>query len=122
MASPGDITLHALLRNGFVLAGILVVGVGLGDMIAGRSKLEEYRQVVRNAPPPKPKNPAALFPTASEAQERLAMAEAKLGFYELLFLVGQILTSLGLLLIAIGAFQLRLRALRPSEPESLGLH
>lgn len=121
MTSPGDITLSALLRNGFVLAGILVVGVGLGDMIAGRTKLEKYRQVVRDTPPPKPKNPAALFPTASEAQERQAMAEAKLGFYELLFLVGQILTSLGLLLIAIGAFQLRLRALRP-EPESLGLH
>ncbi|HEV7732962.1 MAG TPA: hypothetical protein VGR62_12395 [Candidatus Binatia bacterium] len=121
MATPGDITLYALLRNGFVLAGLLVLGVGLGDMVAGRAKLAEYRLIIANTPPPKPKNPAALFPTASEAQERQSMAEAKLGFYELLFLVGQILAALGLLLVAIGAFQLRLRALRP-EPETLGLH
>ena len=40
------------------------------------------------------------------------MAEAKLSYYQLLFLVGQLLAAGGVVLLAIGAFQLRQRALR----------
>jgi hypothetical protein len=104
--------LYQAARNGFVVAGALIFAVGVGDVLAGRSKLDEYRAVVRQAPAPEPHDPAALFPKASEAQERHAVAQAKVGFYQLLIVVGQLLTTGGVLLMAIGAVQLRLRALR----------
>jgi hypothetical protein len=112
-----------LIRNRFVLIGVLLFGVGLADMVAGRIKLEEYRVVLRTTPrqPPARRNPTALFPRASEAEQQIAIAQAKLGYYQLLFLVGQALAALGLLAIAVGAFQMRLRAVRGGptpEPSS----
>src|SRR5262249_44891667 len=90
-------------------------------LVAGRAKLREYRAVVALAPAPDPPDPAALFPKASEAQERYAVAQAKLAFYQLLFLVGQLLAATGVLLMGIGAFRQRLRSLR-SAPSGAALH
>jgi hypothetical protein len=104
--------LYQAARSGFVVAGVLLLGVGVGDMLAGSSKIQEYRSVVREVPPEEPHDPTALFPKASEAQERHALAQAKLAFYQLLFLVGQLLAAGGVVLLAIGAFQLRQRTLR----------
>jgi hypothetical protein len=110
--------LYQAARSGFVVAGVLLLGVGTGDMVAGHSKIQEYRSLVREVPPPEPHDPTALFPKASEAQERHALAEAKLAFYQLLFLVGQLLAAAGVVLLAIGAFQLRQRALRVAPSAS----
>lgn len=108
-----------LIRNRFVLIGVLLFGVGLADMVAGRIKLEEYRVVLRTTPRQSPahRNPTALFPRASEAEQQIAIAQAKLGYYQLLFLVGQALAALGLLAMAVGAFQMRLRAVRGPAPQ-----
>ncbi len=111
--------LYQAARSGFVVAGVLLFAVGVGDMLAGRSKIQEYRSVVREVPAPEPHDPTALFPKASEAQERHALAEAKLAFYQLLFLVGQLLAAGGVVLLAIGAFQLRQRTLRVPSAGSL---
>jgi hypothetical protein len=113
--------LYQAVRNGFIVAGALLFAVGVGDMVAGRAKLREYRAVVALAPAPDPPDPAALFPKASEAQERYAVAQAKLAFYQLLFLVGQLLAAAGVLLIGIGAFRQRLRSLR-SAPSGETFH
>jgi hypothetical protein len=113
--------LYQAVRNGFIVAGALLLAVGVGDMLAGRAKLREYRALVALAPAPEPHDPAALFPKASEAQERYAVAQAKLAFYQLLFLVGQLLAAGGVLLMGIGAFRQRLRTLR-SAPSSAGFH
>jgi|SRR5262245_24437984 hypothetical protein len=104
--------LYQAARNGFIVAGALVLAVGIGDMLAGHAKLEEYRAVVQEPLPPVPHDPAALFPKASEVQERHAVAAAKLAFYQLLVLVGQLLAALGVLLMGIGLFRQRQRALR----------
>jgi hypothetical protein len=113
--------LYQAVRNGFIVAGALLLAVGVGDMLAGRAKLREYRALVALAPAPEPHDPAALFPKASEAQERYAVAQAKLAFYQLLFLVGQLLAAGGVLLMGIGAFRQRLRTLR-SAPSSTAFH
>jgi len=104
--------LYHAARSGFVVAGVLLFAVGVGDMIAGRARIQEYRAIMREMPPPEPHDPTALFPKASEAQEQHAVAEAKLSYYQLLFLVGQLLAAGGVVLLAIGAFQLRQRTLR----------
>lgn len=113
--------IHQAARNGFIVAGALLFAVGIADMLAGRAKLQEYRAVVAEAPGPAPHDPAALFPKASEAQERHAVAEAKLAFYQLLFLVGQLLAAGGVLLMGIGLFRQRQRALR-TAPAGAGFH
>jgi hypothetical protein len=113
--------LYQAVRNGFLVAGALIFAVGVGDMLAGRSKLREYRAVVAEAPAPPPRDPAALFPKASEAQERHAVAQAKLGFYQLLFIVGQLLAALGVVLMGIGLWRQRLRILR-TAPAGGGFH
>lgn len=108
--------LYQAIRNGCMVAGALLFAVGVGDVLAGRAKLEEYRAAVRVSPEPAPQDPAALFPKASEAKEGHAVAQAKLAFYELLVLVGQLLATGGVLLMGIGAYQMRLRAQRATPP------
>jgi hypothetical protein len=106
----------AALRSGFVVAGLLILGVGLADLVAGRVKLAEYRQVLATETVAPRSAPAALFPIQSETAQRRAVAEAKLGYYGLLQLVGQLLAALGLVLLAIGLVRERLRAPRPLAP------
>ena len=112
---PG-LPFSALSRNGFVLVGLLLLGVGLGDAVAGRIKLAQYQAIVRAAPAATPRDPTALFATASEGHERDELARAKLGFYQLLFTAGQMLSALGFVLLVTGVVQLRLRTPRGTPP------
>jgi hypothetical protein len=114
---PGT-TLAAFLRSGLVLAGLLLLGVGIGNVVAGHSKIGEYEEVLRTSPAPPPPDPAVLFPKPSEALERRELARAKLAFYQLLLSAGQLLSALGVVLLAAGMLRLRLRALRaaPGSP------
>jgi hypothetical protein len=104
---------HALVRNSFVVAGFLLLGVGAADVLVGRVKSAQYADIVRAAPAPEPRSPTELFPTASEGRERTAVARAKLGYYQLLRSAGDLLASAGLLLVAIGMIQVRLAGARP---------
>jgi hypothetical protein len=94
-------------RSGMVLAGLLLLGVGLGDLIAGHRKVRQYEEAVEQTRPTKPPDPAALFPTASEGQERHELARAKLAFYQMLFTAGAMLSTLGFFLLAIGLIRSR---------------
>ena len=109
MAIPTSaLSFRSLARSGLVLAGLLLLGVGLGDTIAGRTKMMQYQELLETtATPPAPANPAALFPTATEGQERQELARAKLAFYHLLVTVGQLLSAVGLILISVGILRLR---------------
>jgi hypothetical protein len=111
VAAPNALTFHALGRSGLVLAGLLLLGVGIGNAIAGHTKIAQYEEVLRATAPSGPANPAALFPKASERDERHELAQAKLAFYELLLTVGQVLSALGFTLLAVGVVRL-LRAPR----------
>jgi len=114
-----DASLRPLVHSGLVWAGILLVAVGLGDAIAGRVKITQYQEAVRSAPSLEPRDPAALFPTASEGQERRAVALTKLGFYQLLFTCGQIMAATGFLIFLLGVLRARFRAMSPATRAQL---
>src|SRR5207247_8609697 len=73
--------LHALTRSALVMAGLLLPAVGVGDVIAGWTKIGQYRELVRATASIERPDPAALFPTANEGQERHTRAVDQPGFY-----------------------------------------
>ena len=105
-----DLSVRTLARSPLVVAGLLLLGIGLGDVVVGRTKLAQYQAVLAQAPAVRPRDPVTLFPKVTEAEEQRSVARAKLGFYNLLFLAGQILTLGGLLLVVYGLARLRRRA------------
>jgi hypothetical protein len=109
MAQP-DLSVRSVLRSGPITAGLLLLAVGLGDVVVGRTKLTQYQVVLAQDVSLSPRDPATLFPKVTEAEEQRAVAHVKLGFYNLLFLAGQMLTLGGLLLVGIGLLRLRRRA------------
>lgn len=116
---PPGLTLHALLRSGLVLAGLLFLAVGVGESVAGRMKVTQYQDLVQaTETAPRPDVPA-LFPTANEGHERHQVYVAKLAFYQLLLTSGQLLSALGFALLALGVLRLRLQAARAAPEMSL---
>lgn len=107
MAEP--LTVLSITRNAWIVAGLLLLAVGIGDVVVARTKLSQYEETLSTTPAKPPKNPAVLFPKASEAEEQRSVARAKLGFYNMLFLAGQLLTLGGLVVIVVGVVQLRSR-------------
>lgn len=113
MAGSAGPTLRALGKSGLVLAGLLLVGVGVGNSIAGHTKIAQYEDTLRGIPAPPPQNPTTLFPRKSPAEERIEQARAKLAFYQLLVSAGQLLSAVGFALVAAGVLRLlRVRAAR----------
>jgi hypothetical protein len=100
------------LRSGPVLAGILLLSIGLGNLTVGSTKFVQYRDIVRNAPLSAPRDPAALFPTATEDEQQFAVARAKVGYYQVMVTAGRFLTALGLVLVASGVLYTRHHLLR----------
>jgi hypothetical protein len=105
-----DVSIRSLARSRPIVAGLLLLGVGLGDVAVGRTKLAQYQKAVAEQPALRPRDPATLFPKVTEAEEQREIARTKLGFYNLLFLAGQILTLGGLSLVVLGLVRLRRRA------------
>ena len=108
-----ELSIRTLARNGFFVAGLLLLAIGVGDLVVGRTKLAQYHEALAEAPPTRPRDRSTLFPKVTEAEEQRAVARAKLGFYNLLFLAGQILTLGGLVLLVIGLVRIR-RAAQPT--------
>jgi hypothetical protein len=113
--AQAELTIRALARSRSFVAGLLLLGVGLGDVVAGRSKLAQYQAVLAQQVVTPPRDPATLFPKVTEAEEQRNVARAKLGFYNVLFLAGQILTLVGLVLLIFGLVGLRRRTVRAAE-------
>jgi hypothetical protein len=106
MAAPAGLNLASFARSGLVLAGLLLLALGFGDALAGWAKVAQYEEVLETAAVEQPNDPAALFPTASEGQERAALARAKLAFYQMLLTTGQLLAALGFALFALGVIRM----------------
>jgi hypothetical protein len=116
VAAPSGVSLASLARSGLVLAGLLLLGIGLGDTVAGRVKMRQYEELLRvTAAASRPADPAALFPTANEGSERHELARAKVAFYQLLITAGQLLSAFGFALLAFGV----IRVLRQAPPRPL---
>lgn len=108
-----------VMRSPLVVAGLLLFGVGMGDTIAGSGKIDQYEALLRSTPVVQADDPAELFPSVSEAQERRELARAKLGFYSLLVTVGQVLIAVGLALGMIGVVRARVRSPRAAPNSTL---
>lgn len=102
--------LHALLRSSLVLTGLLLLAVGLGNVVAGRPKIEQYDELKNASATAVAADPAALFPPASERQERYEIARAKLDFYHRVIIGGQLLAALGIVLLVVGTLRVWVRA------------
>ena len=102
-----DLSVRTIARSGWIVAGLLLLAIGLGDVVVGRSKLAQYQATLAQSAAPPAHDPATLFPKVTEAEEQRAVAHAKLGYYNLLFLAGQILTLSGLLFAVVGLLRLR---------------
>ena len=117
MAAPPPLTLHAVARSSLVLTGLLLLGVGLGNMVAGESKIVQYRDVLSDVlgatAAQAPADPTSLFPRPSEAEERRHLVQSKLAFYQLLVTAGQLLSALGVSFVGLGILRLWLRAAHP---------
>src|SRR5213594_3344708 len=86
-------------------------------LVAGRTKIVQYEEVLRSAAPARPPaDPAALFPPTSEGDERHELALAKLAFYQLLLRTGRLLSLLGALLLSLGVLRVWVRAPRRARP------
>lgn len=105
--ATAELSVRTLFRSSFVVAGLLLLSIGLGDVVVGRTKITQYEATLAQAPPVVPQDGATLFPKVTEAEEQRSVAHAKLGFYNLLFLAGQLLTTTGLLLVVIGVVRTR---------------
>jgi hypothetical protein len=92
---------QALLRSSLVLMGLVLLGVGIGNVVAGRAKLDQYRELLSATAPVAPAD-CRPFPVASERDERHALARAKFAFYQLLMTAGQLL-ALGCVLLPSGS-------------------
>lgn len=117
VAAAPELTVYGVLKSGLVLAGLLLLAVGLGDMVTGRAKVVQYHEALAQTPPT-PADPTALFPTSSEGAERRGVVAAKLAFYELLVTVGEVLAAGGFALVAAGVLRASLRSARTSGESS----
>ena len=98
-----------------MLSGLLLLSIGLAETLVSRIKVSEYEGMLRQTPAVVAKDPAALFPTATEEQELRELGEAKLAYYHLLLTAGQLMAGLGLILFAAGL----LRGHRPARRSEL---
>jgi hypothetical protein len=89
--------------------GLVLIGVGLGNVLAGRSKFQQYEELARATAQVAPVDTAALFPSPGEREERHALARAKLAFYQLLMTAGQLLSWLGCILVVVGVVRVWVR-------------
>ena len=112
MTAPPPLTAYTIARSGLVLTGLLLLAVGFGNMVAGQSKIAQYREVLSATAVPAPADPASLFPQVSEGEERHHLVRAKLAFYQLLVTAGQLLCAVGAALIGFGVLWLWIRAAR----------
>jgi hypothetical protein len=112
VTTAAPLSVLALARNAWVIGGLLLLGIGVGDLSVARTKLAQYRIALETRAPAPPRDPAVLFPKPTEDQEQRAVALAKVGFYQHLFTAGQLLTCAGLVALVIGVLQLRPRGRR----------
>ena len=109
MSQPATLSVHALARSAPVVAGLLLLGVGVGNAVVGHTKVAQYERVLSTTVAPARDDSPVLFPKATEAGERREIAWVKLRFYERLLTAGQCLLALGFALLAGGILRLQMR-------------
>jgi hypothetical protein len=119
-------TARLLHKNHLFVAGLVLMTLGLGNYIAGDSKVAHYQEVIAEALP-QARVSQSLFsdekrhPFPHEARERLEIARAKLDFYQVVLSSGRLMTSLGIGCILVALIRQRRRSHVQSREKPLPL-
>lgn len=119
-------TARLLHKNYLFVAGLVLMTLGLGNYIAGESKVAHYQEVIVEASPQTRVSQSLFsdgtrYPFPHEARERLEIARAKLDFYQVVLSSGRLMTSLGIGCILIALIRLRRQSAAQSREQSLPL-
>ena len=119
-------TARLLHKNHLFVAGLVLMTLGLGNYIAGDSKVAHYQEVIAEASPQERVSQSFFsdekrHPFPNEARERLEIARAKLDFYQVVLSSGRLMTSLGIGCLLIALIRLRRQSNAQSREKSLPL-
>jgi hypothetical protein len=104
-------TLRQLLRRPAFTGGALVLCLGCANWVVGNAKLAQYEAVA--APTATPADGSVIlssgftFSDVSESHERSNIAAAKVKYYSVVLIAGELLSFLGLAMTLVGYLQLR---------------
>jgi hypothetical protein len=104
-------TLRQLLRRPVFTGGALVLFLGCANWVVGNAKLAQYEAVA--APTPAPSDGSVIlssgftFSDVSESHERSNIAAAKVKYYSVVLIAGELLAIVGLAMTLVGYLQLR---------------
>jgi hypothetical protein len=119
-------TARLLHKDPLFVAGLVLMTLGLGNYIAGDSKVTHYQEVSAEASPQERVNQSSFsdnkrHPFPSEARERLEIARAKLDFYQVVLSSGRLMISLGIGCILVALIRQRRRSHARSREKPLPL-
>ena len=107
-------TLRQLTRHPLFTGGALILFLGLANWIVGSTKLTQYRALVAATAAPASDrvmlSSGFTFSDVSESRERHNIAMAKVDYYSVVVIAGQLLLFVGLGLSCFGYFQVRASA------------
>jgi hypothetical protein len=107
-------TLRQLTRHPLFTGGALILFLGCANWIVGSTKLTQYRALVAATAAPATDrvtlSSGFTFSDVSESHERHNIAMAKVNYYSVVVIAGELLFFLGLALTCFGYFQVRASA------------
>jgi len=116
-------TLRQLTRHPLFTGGALVLFLGLANWIVGSTKLTQYRALVTATAAPTSDrvmlSSGFTFSDVSESHERHNIAMAKVDYYGVVAIAGELLVFVGLALTCFGYFQVRASAASAGENKTL---
>lgn len=116
-------TLRQLTRHPLFTGGALIVFLGLANWIVGGTKLTQYRALVAATAAPTTDrvmlSSGFTFSDVSESRERHNIALAKVDYYSVVVIAGELLVFVGLALSGFGYFRIRASAALARENRTL---
>jgi len=103
-----------LFRSPLFLGGVLICCLGLANWVVGRVKMSQYEALAAHSTAPSSEgvnlSSGFTFFNVSENHEHHNIAVAKVQYYSVVLMAGELLAFAGLALIAAGYIRLRFRA------------
>ena len=105
-------------KNAFLVSGLALVVLGLGNWLVGAIRAKPYEEYLRSNPGPETSSESlknALLEPPDDAREERSISRAKLEFYELVRTGGRLMVVLGSLGVLAGLLRPE-RAVSASPP------
>jgi hypothetical protein len=116
-------TLRQLLRRPVFTGGALVLCLGFANWVVGNAKLAQYGAMAMPTAIPSDRgvvlSSGFTFSDVSESHERSNIAAAKVKYYSVVLIAGELLSLVGLAMTIVGYLQLRGAAAAVRENKTL---